>query len=138
VITNFKEWENYHWNAMGVAIYKGFAVAWFGEETDPESKTRVCGSDQIIENKPSPGKEEQLIVSTETGRFYVIVGSLNTLNDAKDQLNKYIQEGYRKAKIVTKDNKFRLSLADYPTMDQANKAKSELPSKYKDAWVLAY
>lgn len=138
IITNFKEWENYHWNAVGVGIFKGFAIAWYGEETDPEINTRVCGSDRVIENKPSPTREEQLIVSSASGRFYVIVGSLNTLNDAKDELNKYIQEGFKKAKVITKDNKFRISLSDYPTMDQANKAKSELPTKYKGAWVLAY
>jgi hypothetical protein len=138
LMTNFKEWENYHWNALGVAIYKGFAIAWFGEETDPETKTRICDGDRIIENKTPANREEQLIVSTESGRYYVIAGSFNSLNDAKNQLNKYIQQGFKKAKVVIKDNKFRISLSDYPSMEQANKAKSELPAKYKDAWVLAF
>ena len=138
LITNFKEWENYSWNAMGVSIHKGFAIAWFGEETDPEQQTRVCGSDRVIENKPPATREEQLIVSVATGRFYVIVASFNALEDAKTELNEFIKEGFKKAKVVTKDNKFRISLSDYPTMDQANKAKNELPAKYKGAWVLAF
>ena len=82
--------------------------------------------------------QESLIVSTETGRFYVIVGSFKTLEDAREQVNAHIAEGFKKAKVVTKDDKFRLSLSDYPTQEQANKAKAELPSKYKDAWVLAF
>ncbi len=138
LITNFKEWENYSWNAVGIAVHKGFAIAWFGEESDPEKSTKVCGSDRVIENKPPAVKEDQLIVSSASGRYYVIVGSLNTLNDAKEQLNKLSREGFKKAKVVTKDDKFRISLSDYPTMEQANKAREELPSKYKDAWVLAW
>jgi len=138
LLTNFKEWENYNWNAMGVGIYKGFAIVWFGEEPDVEKATRVCGTDRVIENKPSPTKEEQILVFSETGRFYVIVGSFNSLIDAKDQLNNYINEGFKKAKVVSKENKFRISLSDYPSMEQATKAKAELPAKYKDAWVLEF
>lgn len=138
LITNFKEWENYQWNAVGIGIYKGFAIVWFGEEMDKQNGVRVCGSNQIIENKAPEKKEEQRIVSSETGRFYVIVGSFNTLDDAKNQLNTFIQEGFKKARVVTKENKFRISLADYPSMDEATKAKNELPSKYKGAWVLAF
>jgi hypothetical protein len=121
-----------------VAIYKGFAIAWFGEETDPEKRTRVCGSNQQIENKPSASREEQLFINSESGRFYVIVGSYHSLEDAKTELNKFIGEGFKKAKIVVKDDKFRISLSDYPTMEQANAAKEELPAKYRDAWVLAF
>ena len=138
LITNFKEWENYSWNAVGVAIHKGFAIAWFGEEPDPEKSTRVCDSERVIENKPPATREDQLIVSSATGRYYVIVGSLNSPNDAKEQLNKLIKEGFKKAKVVTRDDKFRISLSDYPTMEQANSAKEALPSKYRDAWVLAW
>ena len=138
LITNFKEWENFHWNALGVAVYKGFAIAWFGEEADEEKTTRVCGSNLKIENKPSASREEQLIVNKESGRFYVIVGSYNSLEDAKSELNKFIGEGFKKAKVVVKDDKFRISLSDYPSMEQANTAKGELPAKYKDAWVLTF
>lgn len=35
VITNTSIWHDRNWNAIGVGIYKGFAVVWFGEETDP-------------------------------------------------------------------------------------------------------
>ena len=123
-----------------VLAYMGllFAIAWYGEEADPEINTRVCGSDRVIENKPPPTREEQLIVSSASGRFYVIVGSLSTLNDANDELNKYIQEGFKKAKVITKDNKFRISLADYSTKELANTGKKELPSKYQEAWIMGY
>jgi hypothetical protein len=36
VILNRDIWSNVEWKAMGAAIYKGYAVVWFGKETDPE------------------------------------------------------------------------------------------------------
>lgn len=38
VILNQGGWGNYRWNALGVGMYKGFAVLWFGKEPDPTGK----------------------------------------------------------------------------------------------------
>ena len=35
VILNQQVWTEHPWKALGVGIYKGFAVLWFGEEPDP-------------------------------------------------------------------------------------------------------
>jgi hypothetical protein len=139
LITNFKAWESYEWNALGVAIYKGFAILWFGEVTDKAGSLRTCDGNKIIEPPvvQSKQKEESRIIDKKTGRFYVIAGSFSSLDEAKSQLNGFLDSGFKKAKVVVKDNKYRISLADYATMEQATKAKNELPTKYKDAWVLA-
>lgn len=42
VIVNDGAWKNYKWNAIGIGIYKGFAVVWFGKETDSGPEVRVC------------------------------------------------------------------------------------------------
>lgn len=34
VILNQGMWKNHHWKALGIGIYKGFCVLWFGEEAD--------------------------------------------------------------------------------------------------------
>jgi Ca2+-binding RTX toxin-like protein len=34
-ILNQGIWQNLQWNALGVGIYKGYAVIWFGEQLDP-------------------------------------------------------------------------------------------------------
>ena len=34
VIINRDKWNDSEWNAIGIGIYKGFAVVWFGEEKD--------------------------------------------------------------------------------------------------------
>ncbi len=138
LMTNFKEWENYTWNALGVGIYKGFAIVWFGEQEDPETETIVCETRQVIKSTPAAQEKEKEVISSPTERFYIIYGSFGTLEDAKSQLAQYRESGFKKAKVVTKDNKFRISLADYATSEQAAAAKKELPAKYKDAWVLPY
>lgn len=35
VMINLGKWKKKHWNAIGIALYKGYAVIWFGEESDP-------------------------------------------------------------------------------------------------------
>ncbi len=34
VILNQGMWRNLHWRALGIGIYKGFCMLWFGEEAD--------------------------------------------------------------------------------------------------------
>lgn len=36
VILNANNWKKMKWNAIGIAIYNGFAVVWFGVEEDPD------------------------------------------------------------------------------------------------------
>ncbi len=138
MITNFKEWESYSWGAIGISVYKGFAIAWLGEDNDQDTVTTICETGKKIEFKPAEKKEDSEIVKSATNRSYLIFGSFTSLEDAKVQLDKYHKEGFQKAKIVIKDDKFRISLSDYADSDQAAKAKKELPSKYKNAWILTY
>jgi len=35
VILNQSVWSSFKWKAIGVEIYKNYAVVWFGEEEDP-------------------------------------------------------------------------------------------------------
>lgn len=34
VIINGNRWNDNEWKAIGIGIYKGFAVVWFGEESE--------------------------------------------------------------------------------------------------------
>jgi serralysin len=42
VILNRGSWQNRPWNAIGIGIYKGNAVLWFGEETDPTGTPTIA------------------------------------------------------------------------------------------------
>jgi hypothetical protein len=140
LMTNFKAWESFEWNALGVAVYKGFAILWFGEVKDNSGDLRACSNNKLVEPPVVQQREskENRIINSETGRFYVIVGSFTSLEEAKTQLTGYLENGFQKAKIIIKDDKHRISLSDYSTMEQATKAKNELPVRYKDAWILAF
>jgi len=43
VILNQGTWSKHRWNALGVGIYKGYAVLWFGQEIDPVQMTSTIG-----------------------------------------------------------------------------------------------
>lgn len=138
LITNFKTWENFDWYALGIGIQGGFAVAWFGEEPDVEHSVSVCGTSVIVEDKPNESNKQNQIINAESGRFYIIFGSFSSLEDAKSQTKIYQNEGFRKAKIISKDDKYRISLSDYSSQELATQAKKELPEKFKGAWVLPW
>ena len=42
VILNQGIWKNIPWNAIGIGIYKGYAMVWFGAETDSEVIPLLC------------------------------------------------------------------------------------------------
>jgi hypothetical protein len=138
LLSNYKEWEKYSWNAIGVGIYKGFAIAWFGEDFDIEKETKICGRAETIVNTPTTLSSENQVISAPTGYFYIIVGNFASLSEAKEKLKDFHKQGFKMAKVVVKDNKFRISISDYSNQELAAKAKRELPAKYKDAWILPY
>ncbi len=137
VLANLKEWEKYNWGALGVGIDGGFAIVWLGEETDITKETKICGGETVI-SKPVARVLGPKIVTESTGRFYLIFGNYSTMNDATAMASKYVKEGFSKAKVITKDDKFRISLNDFPSKELAIQGKKELPEKYKDAWILPY
>lgn len=134
-LTNIREWEKYNWSALGVGIDGGFAIIWLGEDMDTEKETQVCGGEAII-SKPVVQVTGPKIITESTGRYYLIFGNYPTINEAKTMVSKYQMEGFTNAKVVTKDNKFRISLNDFSSKELAAKGKKELPEKYKDAWIL--
>ncbi len=42
VILEQGSWANRKWPAMGVGIYEGYALVWFGDITDPQGSVAVC------------------------------------------------------------------------------------------------
>ena len=42
VIINSGAWKKRTWNALGVGIYKGFAMVWFGSEKDAAGAPKKC------------------------------------------------------------------------------------------------
>jgi len=53
VILNQGTWQNHPWNALGVGIYKGYAVLWFGEDVDPAQTTPTTDTSIPLNNGSS-------------------------------------------------------------------------------------
>ncbi len=139
ILLNSGKWRKKYWNALGVGIYKDYAVAWFGEEKDNEAKLYIYGSNTPIVNKfNTKRKYENKPVIKKTKRYYLIFSSYNNFKDAENAVRKFKKRGFKNSRIVKKGNRFRLSLSDYPTLKKAKKAKDKLGVKYKNVWIFPY
>jgi len=139
LLLNRKKWSQFHWKAIGIGLYKGYACVWVGEVTDTEPEPTLCGSVAGADNLVLPVKEfPKDVVTFHTGRYYLIFGSLNTLEDAVKMKEKYKKEGFYQAKILINDETFRVSLSDHATQQEALNAKKMLGSKFSEAWVTKY
>lgn len=144
------KWSRNHWKVVGISIFKGFASAWFGESSDPEGETKICHSDSAIvfnqaeTEKPAEnvagqeGNQGETLIKKKTGRFYVISGSFNNLQQARDGLSRAKKLGFNRAKIVENDGKFRVSIDDFDTFDNAKLGRKKIASQFRDAWILSY
>lgn len=70
--------------------------------------------------------------------LFIIVASLQTMQDAEKELAKFKKKGYNDAKILTSDNRFRIALYSYTDKSQAYNKINELrkEEQFKTAWLL--
>jgi len=139
ILLNEKKWSYFTWKALGVGIYKGYVCLWLGEMLDSLSEPTLCGSAHGADFLPLPDKSEQLVLlSKPSGRYYLIFASLKTEDDAKKELARFKKSGFAGAKIIFKDNLYRVSLSDFGTQQEALNAKKELGEEYKASWVTKF
>lgn len=142
ILLNTGRYLKNKWKVAGVSIYKGYVSVWFGEANDPETSVRVCHSDSVITSikknlKPSSSSVLREDVSrTSSGRYYLIYGSYNTLDQAREGQQRLLNDGFTNVKVLEKDGRFRISIGDFSTQEETKNAKKKLPSKFKDAWIL--
>lgn len=92
--------------------------------------------------KPAADKKKSAaVISSETGRYYVIVGGFSTLEKAQ-VTQKALQKKGRDSKILlpTKGSKLhRVSVADFDTWESASQASNKFKPIYGTTiWVLNY
>ncbi|MDO9512311.1 MAG: SPOR domain-containing protein [Bacteroidales bacterium] len=144
LMLNYGKYAKNSWKTMGVAIYKGYASVWFGEYTDVEDKVSICYSDSVISSKPYKKievKKQNVLVQEDNvyagqERFYLIFGSFNNIQQARDGLSKIQKDGFPNVRILEADGKFRVSLDDFGSNEAAKDARRNLSQKYKAAWIL--
>jgi hypothetical protein len=139
ILLNLKKWSNFNWKAIGVGLYKGYACVWVSEVVDNEPEPTLCaetpGADNLVLPLKNMPKE---VVTSPTGRYYLIFGSFNTLEDAVKMVDKYKKEGFYQSKILVNEESYRVSLSDHATQQEALDAKKMLGEAYKEAWITKY
>ena len=118
-------------------MYKGYVSVWLGEFAIEDDEVVVCaGNDVVIPITRTEASDG--IFRSPVDRYFLIFGSFNSAEDAKKEALKYKEEGFYQAKIIEKDNTFKVSLSDHATMDEAREAKSRIPKEYQQAWILKF
>lgn len=126
------------WKSVGIGFYGDYATVWFGEGDDPLTEYYTCGSDSVrlfqkSESKPPPvGQVAKGVQKT----FHIITGSLNTIEKANQEIGRMRSQGYKNARILPSGNNFRISVAEYNSEEEAQKALEKMKTTYPDAWVL--
>jgi len=139
ILLNEKKWSFFSWKAMGVGMFKGYACVWLGEALDDEAEPTLCAAVEGADDIAMPAKDDAMdIVTSQTGRYYVIFGSYTNLTDARRLLEKYREDGFYQAKIIVKENIFRISLSDHGTQQEALSAKKRMGKEFEEAWITKY
>ena len=83
-------------------------------------------------------KEVQKSNTVQNKGLFVIVASLQTMQDAEKELAKFKKQGYNEATILTSDNRYRIALYRYTDKSKAYEKINELrkDEQFKTAWLL--
>lgn len=139
ILLNLNKWGFFSWKAMGVGIFKGYACVWLGEALDSIPEPTLCANVEGSDNIVMPSKDiAKDVITGPTGRYYVIFGSFSNLPDARKVMESHKEEGFYQAKIIVKDNTFRISLTDHASQAEAQSAKKRLGPGFEEAWITKY
>ena len=91
-----------------------------------------------VKKEAKAAKEVQKSNTAGDKGLFIIVASLQTMQDAEKELAKFKKQGYNDAKILTSDNRFRIALYSYTDKSQAYNKINELrkEEQFKTAWLL--
>jgi len=115
-----------------------------GQKTDalpaPERCSGVSASKtKNVRNETSAAIGSIPVISSKTGRFYLIVASLQSDADAQKEATKYSKlEGTNIMILKNMQGQYRVSINDYPTLEEAKQGKTKFEESFKGAWILNY
>ena len=143
-LLNEGRWEKKNWRAMGIGIYKSYAVLWMGQKTDALPSPELCSGvsaskTKNVRNEASVAIGSIPIISSKSGRFYLIVASLQSDTDAQKEAKKYSKlEGTNIMILKNMQGQYRVSINDYPNLQEAKQGKTKFKDSLKGVWILNY
>jgi len=160
-LLNTGKWQDKKWMAIGIGIYENYASAWFGEfqdsehDTSPTPKKRkepekitdtVKVEPQVVKKTQSPAPEIPIhgqkvqpiapeIAKPVSETYYIIISSQQPRAKSNKLAADLISKGYPDAKVLAKDNKVRVSIAESGNKAKADSILREIKKVYKGAWI---
>lgn len=145
MILNQGRWLDKTWKAIGIAIFEGYASVWFGEVDDHETTLMLCDNGQELArdwllNETAEVPEEEIVAEPEPGiplvKYYLIVSSFKEESQAKSEVGRLQAGGYSEARVVEKDDNYRVSVFDYDDLPEAQKMRRQLDAVFKGIWIM--
>jgi len=141
-LLNKGQWEDESWKAMGVGIYKNYAVLWMGQRSDPSTRPQPCSvveEVKVRETRAAVTAGNIEVISSVTGRFFIVIASFQSLTDAKNEAKKHAAIVNSNFKILkNSQGQYRVSINDYPNLDAAKQGKEQYQNDFDGAWILNY
>jgi len=147
MIIGADKWEDFDWKAIGIAIYEGYAIVWFGTEVDETGVPLICseideiGAILVISDTAATPAVSDTInesqVSDDPQKHYLIAASFNTLESANNALVEYKTNGFVHAKVLITGPNYRICLDEFRSIDEAQRIKGNIAEMYPDAWILS-
>ena len=158
ILLNQGKWKTKAWKSCGVGMLDGYASVWFGDARDQLHGIKLCLTDSVVEKPtegakfladtktqkevqppPGNGKLEPIAEPAAGGKhYYLITGSFKIGKNAHDAVAKLRNKGYRESKVLENNSIFRVALAGYATMEEAEKAMHKLTTTFKGIWIFKY
>ena len=93
---------------------------------------------EAVKAEAKSTKEIQNSTTSSNKGLFIIVASLQTMQDAERELAKFKKQGYDEATILASDNRYRIALCRYTDKSQAYNKINELrkDEQFKTAWLL--
>mgnify|MGYP002619726111 CR=1 FL=1 len=141
MLLNRGRWQENNWKAIGIAVYEGYASVWFGEVIDHEVLLTVCDdlseltADWLI-REHAVDDEPETVASEPVPVYYLIVSSFKERSQAEAEVKRLQKGGYTDAKMIEKDNNFRVSVHDYTELTEAQKMRRQLNNVFKGIWIM--
>lgn len=118
-------------------------------DTIKQNLSRDTNNTTIASNvKTSPSKlqtgkpkgTEQNIKKTNTRSYHIIVASHPRENLAEKDVTQLKAKGFPEAQIITKDHRYRVSIANYTDKQEATKQRDLLATQLgqSDIWIMLY
>jgi hypothetical protein len=120
------------WAAIGIAIHKGYAVVWFGEDFDDTGNVSICKEgEELADNQEvteEDNVEEDNSQANSDAQFYIVYGSYNTADNANRAVRGLKMTGYPDAQVIqtASSPRFRVALHGFNDEQTARQKKDTI------------